>query len=130
MKRYLRPHRLKEALQAFARSLVMLADSSNFYSAGVGRAIDEDVVDITAIPKLRGIAPNDMGWHIGATTCVYHKLCPAIFMVEAAEDGSRSDLAKPLNRTTGRRRRKSDAMHCAEARTLPDVYASGDLTSL
>ena len=65
---YLRPTRLDEALQALTRSRTVLAGGTDFYPARVGRAIDEDVLDITAIAALRGISANVDGWRLGATT--------------------------------------------------------------
>ncbi len=65
---YLRPHRLDEALQALARPLSVLAGGTDFYPARVGRSIDEDILDITAIAELRGISTTDSGWRLGATT--------------------------------------------------------------
>lgn len=65
---YLRPHRLDEALKALARPLTVLAGGTDFYPARVGRSIDEDILDITAIAELRGITASDAGWRIGAIT--------------------------------------------------------------
>jgi CO/xanthine dehydrogenase FAD-binding subunit len=65
---YLRPTRLDEALQALTRSRTVLAGGTDFYPARVGRAIDEDVLDITGIAALRGITANADGWRLGATT--------------------------------------------------------------
>jgi len=65
---YLRPTRLDEALQALTRSRTVLAGGTDFYPARVGRAIDEDVLDITGIAALRGISANVDGWRLGATT--------------------------------------------------------------
>ena len=44
---YLRPASLEEALAALARPWTVLAGGTDFYPARVGRAIDEDVLDIT-----------------------------------------------------------------------------------
>lgn len=69
---YLRPDRLEEALAALARPpstpLTVLAGGTDFYPARVGRALDEDVLDITNIADLRGIRSDASGWRIGATT--------------------------------------------------------------
>jgi CO/xanthine dehydrogenase FAD-binding subunit len=65
---YLRPTRLDEALQALTRSRTVLAGGTDFYPARVGRAIDEDVLDVTGIAALRGITANADGWRLGATT--------------------------------------------------------------
>src|ERR1700704_3379693 len=68
MGEYLRPDGLSEALAALRRPLVVLAGGTDFYPARVGRAIDEDVLDITAIASLRGISAGAEGWRLGATT--------------------------------------------------------------
>jgi len=65
---YLRPTRLDEALQALSRPHAVLAGGTDFYPARVGRAIDEDVLDITAVAQLRGISECADGWRLGATT--------------------------------------------------------------
>jgi CO/xanthine dehydrogenase FAD-binding subunit len=68
MSEYLRPHRLEEALGALQRPFTVLAGGTDFYPARVGRAIEEDVLDISAIADLRGIARGPAGWRLGATT--------------------------------------------------------------
>jgi len=65
---YLRPRRLEDALTALARPHVVLAGGTDFYPARVGRAIDEDVLDIGGIAVLRGISADATGWRLGATT--------------------------------------------------------------
>ena len=66
---YLRPRRLEEALSALARRPhTVLAGGTDFYPARVGRAIDEDVLDIGGIDVLRGITAGPAGWRLGATT--------------------------------------------------------------
>src|SRR3954471_17675623 len=65
---YLRPTTLDEALQALARPWTVLAGGTDFYPARVGRAIDENVLDITAIDGLGGVASGPRGWRLGATT--------------------------------------------------------------
>jgi len=65
---YLRPRLLEEALSALARPHAVLAGGTDFYPARVGRAIDEDVLDIGAITALRGITTGEQGWRLGATT--------------------------------------------------------------
>jgi CO/xanthine dehydrogenase FAD-binding subunit len=65
---YLRPSRLEDALTALARPHVVLAGGTDFYPARVGRAIDEDVLDISGIAVLRGISADAAGWRLGATT--------------------------------------------------------------
>jgi CO/xanthine dehydrogenase FAD-binding subunit len=65
---YLRPVSLDEALQALARPWTVLAGGTDFYPARVGRAIDENVLDIGGIDALRGISAGPDGWRLGATT--------------------------------------------------------------
>ena len=65
---YLRPSRLEDALTALARPHMVLAGGTDFYPARVGRAIDEDVLDIGGIAVLRGISADAAGWRLGATT--------------------------------------------------------------
>ena len=68
---YFRPSRLDEALTLLARSSappLVLAGGTDLYPARVGRPIDEDVLDLTAITALRGIAATAEGWRLGATT--------------------------------------------------------------
>jgi CO/xanthine dehydrogenase FAD-binding subunit len=65
---YLRPHSLEEALSALARPHTVLAGGTDFYPARVGRAIDDDVLDIGGIDVLRGITAGPAGWRLGATT--------------------------------------------------------------
>lgn len=65
---YLRPTNLDEALQALARPWTVLAGGTDFYPARVGRAIDENVLDIGGIADLRGITAGLDGWRLGATT--------------------------------------------------------------
>jgi CO/xanthine dehydrogenase FAD-binding subunit len=65
---YHRPSRLEDALTALTRPHVVLAGGTDFYPARVGRAIDEDVLDIGGIAVLRGISADAAGWRLGATT--------------------------------------------------------------
>lgn len=66
---FLRPDNLPEALQALARApLTVLAGGTDFYPARVGKFVDEDVLDISAIECLRGIRDEDDHWLIGAAT--------------------------------------------------------------
>jgi CO/xanthine dehydrogenase FAD-binding subunit len=65
---YLRPSSLSDALEALARPWTVLAGGTDFYPARVGRAIDDNVLDITAIAALRGIVAGPDGWRLGATT--------------------------------------------------------------
>ena len=74
---YLRPTGLESALGALASGgprgepWVVVAGATDHYPARVGRTPAEDVLDVTAIGGLRGVAPvdgdgNAGGWRIGA----------------------------------------------------------------
>jgi CO/xanthine dehydrogenase FAD-binding subunit len=69
---YLRPTELGDALAALDTRVAgarapraILAGGTDFYPARVGRAIDEDILDITALP-LRGIDERRDHWRLGA----------------------------------------------------------------
>jgi CO/xanthine dehydrogenase FAD-binding subunit len=69
MGRYLRPASLAEALAAMsAAPRVPLAGGTDHYPARVALAPDEDLLDLTAIPDLRGITEDEAGWRFGAAT--------------------------------------------------------------
>jgi CO/xanthine dehydrogenase FAD-binding subunit len=64
---YLRPADLSAALAALdQRALTILAGGTDFYPARVGRFIDDDVLDITAIRELAGICEQAHHWRFGA----------------------------------------------------------------
>ncbi|MCY4395499.1 MAG: FAD binding domain-containing protein [Rhodospirillaceae bacterium] len=64
---YLRPDNLEEALDALQRRpLTVLAGGTDFYPARVGRPLDDDLLDLTGIADLRGIADEGDRWRIGA----------------------------------------------------------------
>jgi CO/xanthine dehydrogenase FAD-binding subunit len=66
---YLRPASLERALAALAdRPHAILAGGTDFYPARVGRLVEEDVLDITAVAELRGIRPAEGRIRIGAAT--------------------------------------------------------------
>jgi len=65
---YLRPTEIRDALCALgAGPRAILAGGTDFYPARVGRTIDEDILDITALP-LAGIDDGGDHWRIGALT--------------------------------------------------------------
>ncbi len=67
MASYLRPAELSQALDALgAAPLTIVAGGTDFYPARVGRALDDDVLDITDIAALRGIALDGEHFRIGA----------------------------------------------------------------
>jgi CO/xanthine dehydrogenase FAD-binding subunit len=74
MASYVRPTSLAEALDhlsaapANVPAPVILAGGTDYYPVRVGRALDDDILDLTGIPDLRGITESDDGWRIGATT--------------------------------------------------------------
>lgn len=69
MPSYLRPTDLGEALAALARArLTVLAGGTDYYPARVGAALDDDILDISAIAGLRGIRDAGGHWRIGAAT--------------------------------------------------------------
>jgi CO/xanthine dehydrogenase FAD-binding subunit len=64
---YLRPTELTEALAALAAGpRVILAGGTDYYPARVGQPIDDDLLDITALPDLRRIADDGTHWRIPA----------------------------------------------------------------
>jgi|SRR5579883_111497 len=66
---YLRPTELGSALAALAENrLTVLAGGTDFYPARVGRAIADDILDVTALSELRGIGDAGDHFRIGATT--------------------------------------------------------------
>lgn len=67
MPSYLRPTELDDALKALASGgHTIVAGGTDFYPARVGRAIDEDVLDVTAINGLRAIEDRGDHYYIGA----------------------------------------------------------------
>lgn len=69
MGRYVRPTAVSEAVAALATGdLTVLAGGTDFYPARVGKPLDDDVLDISAIEELRGISDVGAHWRIGATT--------------------------------------------------------------
>jgi CO/xanthine dehydrogenase FAD-binding subunit len=66
---YLRPTELREALQALSSGpRVILAGGTDFYPARVGKPLADDVLDITGVALLQGIARDAAGWRIGCLT--------------------------------------------------------------
>ena len=67
--RYLRPGNLDEALDALAKgTLTVAAGCTDLFPAIERKRLPGDVLDITAIPELRGIVRDDEGLRIGAAT--------------------------------------------------------------
>ncbi len=64
---YLRPTELKEALAALAAGpRIILAGGTDYYPARVGQPLDDDLLDITALPDLRRITDEGAHWRIPA----------------------------------------------------------------
>lgn len=67
MPAYARPTRIDDALKLLARGRRrVLAGGTDFYPARVDKPLDDDVLDITALAELRGIAEKGDHWRIGA----------------------------------------------------------------
>lgn len=67
MPNYFRPTQLDEALQALREApLTIVAGGTDHYPARVGKPLDEDVLDVTALRGLDGIAEDADEWRIGA----------------------------------------------------------------
>ena len=66
---YLRPGTIDEAVAALAADrLTILAGGTDFYPARVGKPLDDDILDISRIKALQGIAEGDDHYRIGALT--------------------------------------------------------------
>lgn len=66
---YLRPRTVDEAVAALkSGDGTIIAGGTDHFPARVGRAPDENLIDISAVDGLRGIVENDEGWRIGAGT--------------------------------------------------------------
>lgn len=64
---YLRPQSIQQALAELAAGpRILVAGGTDYYPARVGQPLDDDVLDITAIPGLSGIADEGGHWRIGA----------------------------------------------------------------
>ena len=69
MSSYLRPTTLSDALHALSEQRsTIIAGGTDFYPARVGKPLDEDVLDVTAIESLRAIEDGGDHYVIGATT--------------------------------------------------------------
>jgi len=64
---YHRPQSLDDTLELLSRHrLEVLAGGTDFYPARIGKALDGDVLDVTAIRELRGVRELADHWRIGA----------------------------------------------------------------
>lgn len=69
MASYLRPTGIDEALDALVGTpRVVVAGGTDFYPARVGKPLDDDVLDVSALPGLRGIEDRGGDYRIGALT--------------------------------------------------------------
>ncbi len=89
MASYVRPTSLDEALTALAaRPRVLLAGGTDIYPPRVGRPVDDDILDVTALPELRTITTSPDGIRIPALATwmdlVRHDLPPAFDGLKAA----------------------------------------------
>jgi len=66
---YARPTRIEDAMELLARGgRTVLAGGTDFYPARVGRPLNDDVLDVSALAELRGIGEKADHWRIGAAT--------------------------------------------------------------
>lgn len=66
---YLQPDTIEQATDALASGpLTVLAGGTDFYPARAGQPLDDDVLDISRISALRGIAEEDDHFRFGALT--------------------------------------------------------------
>ena len=66
---YLRPDRLDDALAILAAEpRLVVAGGTDVYPAFASRPIDRPVLDVTALPALRGVADDGDAWRIPALT--------------------------------------------------------------
>jgi CO/xanthine dehydrogenase FAD-binding subunit len=70
---YLRPSELWQALEALGEGpRTIVAGGTDYYPARVGKPLDDDILDITALESLRGIADQRCQVRIGALTTWSH----------------------------------------------------------
>lgn len=68
MPAYHRPRSLDDTIELLSRrSLEVLAGGTDFYPARVGQPLEDDVLDLSAVRELRGIAEQRDHWRLGAT---------------------------------------------------------------
>jgi CO/xanthine dehydrogenase FAD-binding subunit len=69
MAAYIRPRNLTDALSALAEGgWTVLAGGTDHYPTRVTHVPDEAILDVTAIPDLRGLTSSEIGLRIGAAT--------------------------------------------------------------
>lgn len=99
---YHRPTHLTDALAlAAAGSLTVAAGCTDLFPATQAKTLPGDILDITAIPALRGIARSPQGYRIGATTTwadiLRADLPPAFNALKLAA----AEIGSPQIQTTG-----------------------------
>lgn len=81
---YHRPTDLSDAFGILAKSnMPILAGGTDVFAVETGRELRGDVLDITAIAQLGGIAQTDDGWRIGAITTwseIVNAVLPSAFL--------------------------------------------------
>ncbi|MBJ6372206.1 FAD binding domain-containing protein [Sedimentitalea arenosa] len=69
MDAYFRPDTVDDALAVLARAgVTVAAGCTDLFPATERQTLSGPVLDLTAIPSLRGISETEAGWRIGATT--------------------------------------------------------------
>ena len=67
MNEYFRPTEIPDALEALARQpLMVVAGGTDFYPARVGKPLDEDILDVSALFGLKQIQETKQDFRIGA----------------------------------------------------------------
>lgn len=88
MANYLHPQSLSGALQHLGPAMRILAGGTDLYPATQNAVLDVDVMDVMALPGLRGITQTDQGLRIGACTTwsdiAHAPLPPALHALQQA----------------------------------------------
>ncbi len=64
---FFRPQELSELVDLLSgRTLTILAGGTDYYPSKVGKLLDDDIVDVTAVSTLSGVTKTPAGWRIGA----------------------------------------------------------------
>jgi len=67
MSSYFRPTKLSEALEALAQQrLMVVAGGTDFYPARVGKPLNEDILDVSALSGLKKIEETEQDFRLGA----------------------------------------------------------------
>jgi CO/xanthine dehydrogenase FAD-binding subunit len=80
---YLRPNNVDEALSALAsQPWSVLAGGTDFYPGRAAQLVRDDVLDISRLAELCGVAEGDIAWRIGALTTwsdIIRSALPSVF---------------------------------------------------